>query len=299
MQKPPDEKGVKRGDMDQNELTNRLTQNEARLAQTEESVKGLSGRFESHEKYVHSQFSSFDRKLDSMEDSQRDSENRIIEKISGLQKEQSETGKTSWSLVVSICSGVFVVLLAIVGWGMSQAKTSAVNEAVAAAQYKYQQAENQRVTEWNRRDSDRGRENFNFMVQEIEEIRRNYFEHREGIELEKRVDDFYNLLTALEKSVSSIDTRVSDNVRDIALLEKYSLESIANRTANTAQLEDLQQEVESLRPIILEAANELGKLEPLTKGMGLSKIEGLSQKLETIEKLVNNIDQQGTRAGDK
>jgi hypothetical protein len=171
-----------------------------RLIHNEEAVDSLSSRFSIHETFVHKRFQTFDDKLDNIEKSSRVSENNIIAKLNSLEVASSNTGKTSWPLVISVC----VLVMSIVGWGMKQQQGNAVNEAIVQERYVSQQKTNDQVYDWRKALTEKqlGTED------DFKDIRTNYYEHREGVELENLVDQ---LITRLNKSETEVATLQSEH----------------------------------------------------------------------------------------
>ena len=233
---------------------------QARLAHNEEAVSNLGKRFSAHENFVHKRFEIFDSKLDDLESMNRQSESRILDKISSLTQDTANMGKVSWPLIVS----VFVAMMGIVGWGMSQQQTSAVNEAVAKVHHDNQQKENNSKSEWNRRIVDRAYE-------DMKEL------YKTKIQL----------------------TEIRSELNYVQMMQNRRYQSILDNTKRTgeheARLSQTEEELDKRWPQILDSTNKLGKLEPLIDEMGMGEVEGLKQKIDTLEKLIHDIDAKGSR----
>tara|TARA_R110002167_G_scaffold45083_1_gene135545 strand:+ start:22277 stop:22954 length:678 start_codon:yes stop_codon:yes gene_type:complete len=173
---------------------------ERRLTRSEQSIEDLDGNLKSLELRVDSGFKTVDTDLRIVRSELATSHNVIIEKINNLQVSEINDKKTSWPLIISVIGLIFGVTLTFVGWGMSQQKTSAVNEAVATVHYKYQTAENERNIDWNRRQNDRGISR----DKELALIQKNYFEHGEGLELEAKVDDAFKDLAKVDTILATL-----------------------------------------------------------------------------------------------
>jgi len=258
---------------------------ERRLTRSEQSIEDLDGNLKSLENRVDSGFKTMDTDLRIVRSELATSHNVIIEKINTLQISEINDKKTSWPLILKGISLAFVVSISIVGWGMTQQKTSAVNAAVGEVHHSYQTQENAHNIEWNRRQNDRA----NARDKEIAAIQKNYYEHREGLELEKFVDDMNSRIAILSSKISVGATEQIEDGRRLAILEDYSMTSMKDRSNHTSQLKDLQIELGMMRKTMLSAVTQLGQLEPLTKDMGLSTIKGVAEKLKVIENQVNDL----------
>ena len=246
---------------------------ERRLTRSEQSIEDLDGNLKSLENRVDSGFKTMDTDLRIVRSELATSHNEINDK------------KTSWPLILKGISLAFVVSISIVGWGMTQQKTSTVNAAVGEVHHSYQTQENTHNVEWNRRQNDRA----NARDKEIASIQKNYYEHREGLELEKFVDDMNARIAVLSSKISVGATEQVEDGRRLAILEDYSMTSMKERSNHTSQLKDLQIELGMMRKTMLSAVTQLGQLEPLTKDMGLSTIKGVAEKLKVIENQVNDL----------
>ena len=129
---------------------------ERRLTRSEQAIEDLDGNLKSLEIRVDSGFKTLDTDLRIVRSELATSHNVILEKINNLQVSEINDKKTSWPLIFKGISLVFVIAISLVGWGMSQQKTSAVNAAVVAVHHTYQTEQNKQSIEWNLRQNDRG-----------------------------------------------------------------------------------------------------------------------------------------------
>lgn len=256
---------------------------ERRLTHNEQAIRDLDGNLKSLETRVDSGFNNLEAENKNIRNDIAKSHSLIVDKINDAQVADLSAKRTSWPLVVSICS----ILIILLGWGMRQQQTSAVNAAVAELHHKYQQSDNADFQDWNMRIVER--------QMDITEQLDSYYNHQEGVDLERLVDDAMNRINDVEKMTAQVMTRNGIADERIAVLEKYSVESIASRSDLTAQVQDIQNELEGVREELGKTSSQLGQLEPLTADMGLSTIRGVSERLEAIEKLVSDIDNRGSR----
>lgn len=258
---------------------------ERRLTRNEHAIEDLDGNVKSLSKRVGAGFQAVEGDVKGLRSELTIGNNIIVDKINDLRVSEINDKKTSWPLILKVVSLVFAAAIALVGWGMSQQKTSAVNAAVGGVHHAYQAKENKRNVEWNLRQNDRG----NKRDKEIALIQKNYYEHREGIELEQIVDKLTADVAALSSKVAIGNSEQIEDGRRLAILEDYSMTSMKDRSNHTSQLKDLQIELGMMRKTMLSAITQLGQLEPLTKDMGLSTVKGVAEKLKVIENQVNDL----------
>ena len=136
----------------------------------------------------------------------------ILEKINNLQVSEINDKKTSWPLIFKGISLVFVIAISLVGWGMSQQKTSAVNAAVVAVHHTYQTEQNKQSIEWNLRQNDRG--------------------HTQDKDI-----------SLLNSRISVGETEQAEDGRRLGILEDYSMTSMKDRLNHASQLKEIQIEI--------------------------------------------------------
>jgi len=262
MKLPTDENSVKKGEMptDETDFHRHL---ESRLSRTEQAVENLGAAFTD------------------LKSSFNDSESRILTEIGKINDKQSNTGKTSWGFVVSC----FSVLLLLVGWGMSQAKTSAVNEAVAEVHYKHQVGDNSTFREWSRRL----RDDINHNSVKFQD----YYEHREGLELERLMDDYVEDVHDIESRLSSVENE--ENKTAIAAVRNQLLNLEKRVSEMTAKLGSAEQQIGLHDSVIDKNSQAVSKLEPLTRDMGMQTLQGAVEELEILRALIFDIDNKGPR----
>lgn len=94
---------------------------ENRLTANEQAILNLNSKLESFEKHVIDEFKSIKSHAEN-------SENRILNKIDGLNKDVSSKGQIDWRLAVSIVSFIAMLMIAVVSWGMSSQQQVALNQ---------------------------------------------------------------------------------------------------------------------------------------------------------------------------
>jgi hypothetical protein len=261
---------------------------ESRLSRNEALVSTLQDSFKKHQDYVHEKF-------EGLEKSAKASERRILDSLNSLTRDYSQGKSVSWPLVGSGVALAFGVFTFFMKWSNDQATLSAVNAKTAAIHHDYQAENNARMVDWNRRIVDRSLHEHHAVSDDLEAIRAGYYEHREGRELETRVDDLLAEIRGLETDLKGTETLLLESNKAYDHQGTIALDNAKQVSNLLARVATLEERIRDNQPMILETVNQLGKLEPLIKGMGNMETEGLRQKLLVLEKLIDNIDNKGSR----
>lgn len=166
----------------------------------------------------------------------------------------------SWPLVASVAG----LILVGIGWASKQAVDTAVNKTEVTLHREYQDRDNSATKEWNRRIVDRS------------------------------MADKANIQANSERL-----TAIESNLGYVQMMQNRRYQSIMDNTKRTgeheARIAQNEEELDKRWPQILESTNKLGKLDPLISEMGISRLEGVRQRMEAIERRVEAIDNDGSR----
>ena len=266
---------------------------ERRLTRNEQAIEDLDGNVKSLEQRVDAGFNNLENENKNIRNDIANSHSLIIEKMNKTQVADLTGKKASWPVIISVVSVIFGAVVVFVSWGMKQQQNSAVNEAVANVHHTYQTLENERNISWNRRQNDRDDDR----DLQLTAIEKNYYEHREGRELEVMVDSVVSKTSDNSERIAVDESRQNEADRRLAILEEYSMTSMKDRSDHTSQLKDLQIELSVMRNTMRDLLRVSSQLEPLSKDMGLSTVKGIAERLDVIEDQVK--DQSNRLWGEK
>lgn len=175
----------------------------------------------------------------------------------------------------------------------SAAKDDAlVNKTRASERYTQQQAWNNDKTEWNRRIVDRQLEH----QEEVRDVKAEMKTMAPIMLVKESNKEIRDDMAGLAKELSRIDAELSY----VQLHQDREFPEFVEHTKKAAELQarvhHLEASLSELGPVIANHSNIVGRLAPLTDGMGLSEPVGNKERIELLEKLILGLEARASGA---